>query len=79
MREGPIPNVPTSIKLSNGNVVSIWLDSETVDHHFGDVLIYGVSHQQGGPQGGPMGGPQGGPMGGPQGGPMGGPQGGPPA
>ncbi len=65
MEHGPITNVPTSIKLSNGNVMSIWLDPETVDHHFGDVLIYGVTNTQGGPQGLQQGGPQGLQQGGP--------------
>lgn len=42
MREGPVEDVATEITISNGNVVSISLDREALDNHFGDTPIYGM-------------------------------------
>lgn len=42
MREGPVPNVPLSIKAMENNVVSIWVDPTTIQNHFGNTPIYGT-------------------------------------
>jgi len=58
MKEGSITNVPTTILLSNGNVLSIMLVPQTVQHHFGNSPFFGlVGHPGHGrrPMGGPMG------------------------
>jgi hypothetical protein len=41
LRDGPMEDVPVSIKLMKAGAVSIWIDSEVVNH-FGDTPIYGV-------------------------------------
>lgn len=41
MPEGPIVDVPTTIKLS-GELISIYPDPSAVDNHFGDTPIYGA-------------------------------------
>jgi hypothetical protein len=42
IREGIVTNVPTSIKVMNNSVISIWLDPANVKNHFGDTSIFGV-------------------------------------
>ena len=42
MKEGPVDEVPTGIKVMNKSVLSIWLNPESVKDHFGDDLIYGI-------------------------------------
>jgi hypothetical protein len=42
MREGPVPQVPTSIRLMNNNTISIWLDPANIENHFDNDAIYGV-------------------------------------
>jgi hypothetical protein len=42
MKEGPITNVPTTLLLSNNNVISIMFDPNSVQHHFGDTPFYGI-------------------------------------
>ena len=44
MRDGPVPDVPTSITLMGDSAVSIWFDPNKVNNHFGDTLIYGTQH-----------------------------------
>jgi hypothetical protein len=44
MRDGPVPDVPTSITLMDDSAVSIWFDPNKVNNHFGDTLIYGTQH-----------------------------------
>ena len=41
MPEGPLVGVPTTIKVS-GEVISIFPDPSTVNHHFGNTPIYGA-------------------------------------
>jgi hypothetical protein len=41
MREGPLVDVPTAIKVS-GEVISIFPDPSVVNHHFGNTPIYGA-------------------------------------
>jgi hypothetical protein len=42
MKEGPISNVPTIIKIMNNKVISIWLDQSKLKNHFGNTPIYGI-------------------------------------
>src|ERR687892_2712081 len=42
MREGPVPNVPTTIELAQDTVIAISLDPAALDNHFGTDPIYGI-------------------------------------
>jgi hypothetical protein len=42
MREGPVTDVPTSIKITGDKVISIWLDPSKVENHYGNTPIYGL-------------------------------------
>ena len=43
LADGPALDIPTSLKLSNNNIIAIWVDPESVDGHFGDSLnIFGI-------------------------------------
>jgi hypothetical protein len=42
MREGPVPNVPTTIEISQDRVIAISPDPATLENHFGDTPIYGI-------------------------------------
>ena len=42
LREGIVTNIPTSIKIINNSVISIWLDPEMVKNHYGNTPIFGV-------------------------------------
>jgi hypothetical protein len=42
MRQGPVPDVPISIKAMDDNAVSIWVDPTKVNNHFGNTPIFGV-------------------------------------
>jgi hypothetical protein len=65
MKEGTtISNVPTTLLLSNNNIISIMLDPNTVQHHFGDTPFYGVIASNNVPANGIMNGLQKGPIGG---------------
>ena len=40
---GPALDIPTSVKLSNNNIITIWIDPQSVDSHFGDSSnIFGI-------------------------------------
>ncbi|HEY1248046.1 MAG TPA: hypothetical protein VGE97_03560 [Nitrososphaera sp.] len=41
MPEGPVANVPTTVKVS-GEIISIMPDPATLDEHYGNTPIYGV-------------------------------------
>ena len=45
MKDGPVNNVPLSIKSINNNVISIWVDSTKVNNHFGNTPIFGLIQQ----------------------------------
>jgi hypothetical protein len=45
MRQGPVPDVPLSIKAMEDNVVSIWVDPTRVQNHFGNTPIFGTIEQ----------------------------------
>lgn len=40
-RDGPVENVPVTIKISNDSVVEISIDTTVIDH-FGELPIYGM-------------------------------------
>ena len=42
MRQGPVPDVPVSIKAMDNNAVSIWIDPTKVQNHFGNTPIFGT-------------------------------------
>jgi hypothetical protein len=42
MRQGPVPNVPVSIKAMDNNAVSIWIDPTKIQNHFGNTPIFGT-------------------------------------
>ncbi|HYG00705.1 MAG TPA: hypothetical protein VD815_11475 [Candidatus Saccharimonadales bacterium] len=43
LANGPALDIPTSIKLSNDNIVNIWIDPESVERHFGESpTIFGI-------------------------------------
>src|ERR687889_1508077 len=42
MRQGPVPNVPVSIKTMDNNAVSIWADPTKINNHFGNTPIFGT-------------------------------------
>jgi hypothetical protein len=43
LREGPIPNVPTTIEIAQDKVIAISPDPAAVENHFGDTPIYGIA------------------------------------
>jgi hypothetical protein len=42
MRQGPVPDVPVSIKAMDNNAVSIWVDPTKIQNHFGNTPIFGT-------------------------------------
>jgi len=42
MRQGPVPNVPVSIKSMENNVISMWADPTKINNHFGSTPIFGI-------------------------------------
>jgi hypothetical protein len=42
MRQGPVPDVPVSIKTMDNNAVSIWVDPTKINNHFGNTPIFGT-------------------------------------
>jgi hypothetical protein len=42
MKQGPVSDVPISIKEMDSNAVSIWIDPTKINNHFGNTPIYGV-------------------------------------
>jgi hypothetical protein len=42
MRQGPVENVPVSIKRMDNNVISIWADPTMTNNHFGNTPIFGT-------------------------------------
>jgi hypothetical protein len=42
MRQGPVPDVPVSIKAMDNNILSIWVDPTKVNNHFGNTPIFGT-------------------------------------
>ena len=56
MREGPVTNIPTSIKITGDKVISIWLDPSRIENHYGNTPIYGLVMDVDKPRPGPVGG-----------------------
>src|SRR5687768_3392646 len=46
MRQGPVENVPVSIKRMDNNVISIWADPSMINNHFGNTPIFGTIEKQ---------------------------------
>ena len=44
MKDGPVKEVPTSIKFTDESSVSIWLDLTKTNNHFGSTLVYGTQY-----------------------------------
>jgi hypothetical protein len=44
MKEGPVKDVPTSIRFMDESSVSVWLDPTKTNNHFGSTSIYGTQH-----------------------------------
>ena len=44
MKDGPVNDVPISVRLMDESAVSIWLDPSKTDKHFGNTVIYGTQH-----------------------------------
>jgi hypothetical protein len=42
MRQGPVTNVPVSIKSMESNAISIWADPAMINNHFGNTPIFGT-------------------------------------
>ncbi|MDQ3839090.1 MAG: hypothetical protein M3297_07465 [Thermoproteota archaeon] len=42
MRQGPVTNVPVSIKSMESNVISIWADPAMINNHLGNTPIFGT-------------------------------------
>jgi hypothetical protein len=45
MKEGPVNDVPISIRTFDDNVISIWVDPAKTMNHFGNTPIYGTVTQ----------------------------------
>ena len=45
MKEGPVNDVPISIRTFDDNVISIWVDPAKTMNHFGNTPIYGTITQ----------------------------------
>jgi len=41
MRNGPITEIPVSIKFLGNNVISVWLDPMKIKNHYGSTPIFG--------------------------------------
>ncbi len=46
MKEGPVNDVPLSIRTLDDNVISIWVDPAKTMNHFGNTPIYGTITQE---------------------------------
>jgi hypothetical protein len=42
MRQGPVPDVPVSLKMMDNNAVSLWVDPTKINNHFGNTPIFGT-------------------------------------
>jgi hypothetical protein len=55
MREGPVTDIPTTIRIMGDKVISIWLDPSRIENHYGNTPIYGVIMDVDKPRPGPAG------------------------
>jgi hypothetical protein len=60
MIQGPVADIPTSIRIMGDKVISIWLDPAKIENHYGNTPIYGLVMDTDKPRPGPIGsdGPQ---------------------
>jgi hypothetical protein len=42
MREGPVTDITTTIRIMGDKVISIWLDPSRIENHYGNTPIYGI-------------------------------------
>lgn len=42
MRQGPVTDVPMSIKAMDNNAISVWIDPAKIQNHFGNTPIFGT-------------------------------------
>ncbi len=42
LRDGPVTDIPTTITITNGKVISMWLDPAKINNHYGDTPVYGT-------------------------------------
>lgn len=43
LKDGPALDIPTSIKFSNNNILTIWMDPKSIEAHFGELpSIFGI-------------------------------------
>ena len=42
MRQGPVPDVPISMKTMDNDAISIWIDPTKINNHFGNTPIFGT-------------------------------------
>jgi len=42
LREGPVTDISTIITITNGKVISIWLDPTKINNHYGNTPVYGT-------------------------------------
>ena len=42
MRQGPVTDVPVSIKAMDNNAISVWIDPTKIQNHFGNTPIFGT-------------------------------------
>jgi hypothetical protein len=42
MKQGPVSNVPISIKAMDNNAISVWIDPTKIQNHFGNTPIFGT-------------------------------------
>lgn len=56
MREGPVTDISTAIRIMGDKVISIWLDLSIIENHYNNTPIYGVVMDVNKPRPGPAGG-----------------------
>ena len=42
MRQGPVSNVPISIRAMDNNAISVWIEPTKIQNHFGNTPIFGT-------------------------------------
>ena len=42
MKNGPVTNIPISIKFMGDKVISIWLDPTKINNHYGNTPVFGT-------------------------------------
>ena len=56
MMEGPVTDIPTTIRITGDKVISVWLDPSRIENHYGNTPIYGLVMDADKPRPGPIGG-----------------------